>query len=88
MSREKVPENPFPSSYEEGGAAEGTMDDLGLFQEIDVPPALGAVDQDPDWGFNRRVHSNFFGTRIKTDDTDKKEMILPPAYRLLVTGHE
>jgi hypothetical protein len=57
MSREKVPENPFPSSHKEGGAAEGTMDDLGLFQEIDVPPALGAVDQDPDLGFLNSVHS-------------------------------
>jgi hypothetical protein len=56
LSRENVPENPFPPSHKEGGSAEFTMDDLGFFQEIDVPPALGAVGQDLDLRFLSSVH--------------------------------
>jgi hypothetical protein len=48
LSRENVPENPFPSSHEERRAAEFTVDDLRFFQEINVPTALGTMDQDPE----------------------------------------
>jgi hypothetical protein len=49
LSRENVSQNTFPTGYQKRGITEGTADDLGFFQKIDVPAALGTMDHDPDF---------------------------------------
>jgi len=44
------------------------MDDLRFFQKIDVPTALGAMDQDPDLGFWHGIHGlTIIGTQMNAD---------------------
>ncbi len=68
LNGENIPENPLPSGHEKGRAAEYTMDDLGFFQEIDVPPTLRAVNQDPNLGFLSSIHVLIIvGTQMNAD---------------------
>jgi hypothetical protein len=56
LSRENVSEYSFPSNYQQRGATELAVNDLGFFQKIDVPPALGTMDQDSYLGFFGHFH--------------------------------
>jgi hypothetical protein len=70
LSRDNVSEYTFSSDYQERGATELAVDDLGFFQKIDVPTALGTMDQDSDLGFWRRIHIGLMGhrkTRIRAE---------------------
>jgi hypothetical protein len=68
LSRENVSEDAIPSDDQERRATELAVDDLGFFQKIDVPAALGTMDQDLDLGFLNSMHGLIiFGTQMNVD---------------------
>jgi hypothetical protein len=71
LGREDIAEDPLPSPNQQGRPAEIAADHMGFFQESDVPPALGTMDQDFNVRFGRGTHS-FIGTQMNTDLQDLK----------------
>jgi hypothetical protein len=63
LSRENVSEYSFPSHYQKRGATELAVNDLGFFQKIHIPTALGTMDQDFNLGFGGGIHIGWMGRR-------------------------
>jgi hypothetical protein len=62
LRRDYVTEGSFSTGHQKGGSAELAVDNLGLFQKIDIPAALRAMNQDPDFGIRvgfDRAHGCF-----------------------------
>jgi hypothetical protein len=51
-----IAQHPLPAGDQEFGTAELAVNNLGFFQEINRPPALGAADEKMDFGIGWNLH--------------------------------